>query len=144
MNILGVELELDLFDADVLEAYEKENQRVIERINDNTQYEGKSTADALRYQCRVVNDFFDSLFGKGTAEKIFEGKCNIKDHMEAFGIVSKVAEDAGVEFESVLDKYTPNRAERRQTEKQQQKQGSRSYQRNYAVYNGKNGRRHGK
>ena len=29
MNILGVELELDLFDADVIEVYEKENKRKI-------------------------------------------------------------------------------------------------------------------
>ena len=43
----------------------------------------------------------------------------IKDHMEAFGIVAKAAEDSNVEFNGVLDKYTPNRAERRQAEKQQ-------------------------
>lgn len=144
MNILGVELELDLFDADVLEVYEKENQRVVDRIHDNGQYEGKSTADAIRYQCGVVNDFFDSLFGAGTAEKIFKGKNNIKDHMEAFGIVAKKAEDSNVEFNGVLDKYTPNRAERRQAEKQQQKQGSRNYQRNYAAINGKGGKKHNK
>ncbi len=144
MNILGVELELDLFDADVLEVYERENKRVVDRIKDKSQYNGKSTPDAIRYQCSVVNDFFDSLFGAGTAEKIFKGKNNIKDHMEAFGIVAKKAEDSNVEFNGVLDKYTPNRAERRQAEKQQQKQGSRNYQRNYAAINGKNGGKHSK
>lgn len=144
MNILGVELELDLFDADVIEVYEKENKRVVDRIQDNGQYDGKTTAESIRYQCKIVNDFFDALFGNGTAEKIFKGKSNIKDHMEAFGIVAKAAEDSNVEFNGVLDKYTPNRAERRQAEKQQQKQGSRNYQRNYAAINGKNGRKHGK
>ena len=144
MNILGVELELDLFDADVIEVYEKENKRVVERIQNDGQYEGKTTAESIRYQCGVVNDFFDSLFGAGTAEKIFKGKSNIRDHMEAFGIVAKKAEDSNIEFNGVLDKYTPNRAERRQAEKQQQKQGSRNYQRNYAAINGKNGRKHGK
>ena len=144
MNILGVELELDLFDADVIEVYEKENKRVVDRIQDNGRYEGKSTAESIRYQCGIVNDFFDSLFGAGTAEKIFKGKSNIKDHMEAFGIVAKAAEDSNVEFNGVLDKYTPNRAERRQAEKQQQKQGSRSYQRNFAAVNGKKGGKHGK
>jgi len=142
MNVLGVELELDLFDADVIEAYERENQKVVDRIQDKEgRYEGMTTAEAIRYQCGVVNDFFDSLFGDGTAEKIFKGKNNIKDHMEGFGIVAKAAEDANVEFNGVLDKYTPNRAERRQAEKQQQKQGSRNFQRNYAAHNGK---KHGK
>ena len=144
MNILGVELKLDLFDADVIEVYERENKRVVDRIHENGQYDGKTTAEAIRYQCGVVNDFFDSLFGAGTAEKIFKGKSNIKDHMEAFGIVAKAAEDANVEFNGVLDKYTPNRAERRQAEKQQQKQVSRNYQRNYAAINGKNGGKHSK
>ena len=36
MNILGVELELDLFDADVIEVYEKENKGLLteSRITD--------------------------------------------------------------------------------------------------------------
>ena len=76
MNILGVELELDLFDADVIEVYEKENKRVVDRIQDNGRYEGKSTAESIRYQCGVVNDFFDSLFGAGTAEKIRLSSCH--------------------------------------------------------------------
>ncbi len=144
MNILGVELELDLFDADVLEVYEKENKRVVDRIQDKGQYAGKNTADSIRYQCGVVNDFFNALFGDGTAEKIFKGKNNIKDHMEAFGIVAKQAEESNVEFDGILDKYTPNRAERRQADKQQQKQGSRNYQRNYAAINGNGGKKHKK
>lgn len=139
MNILGVELELNLFDADVLEAYEKENQRVIERIQDKEQYNGKTTPEALRYQCRVVNDFFDALFGEGTAEKIFKGKSDIKEHMEAFGIVSKASENSNAEFDGVLAKYTPNRAERRQAERQ----GSRNHQRDYTARNGKKGKNHG-
>ena len=139
MNILGVELELNLFDADVLEVYEKENQRVVERIQDNSQYDGKTTAESIRYQCGVVNDFFDALFGEGTAEKIFKGKSDIKEHMEAFGIVSKASENSNAEFNGVLAKYTPNRAERRQAERQ----GSRNFQRNYTSRNGKKGKNHG-
>ena len=144
MNIFGVELEYDFFDADQLEIYERENAKVAEDIKEPTQYEGKSTADALRIQCRIVDNFFDAVFGSGTAQKLFKGKANIRDHMEAFGIVAKKAEDSNVEFNGVLDKYTPNRAERRQAEKQQQKQGSRNYQRNYAAINGKNGGKHSK
>lgn len=136
MNILGVELELDLFDADQIDVYEKENKRVVERIQDNGQNAGKTTAESIRYQCGVVDDFFDALFGAGTAGRIFKGKNNIKDHMEAFGMVAKEAENANVEFSGILAKYTPNRAERRQ----QQKQNFRNYQN--AAYNGKNGRNH--
>ena len=118
MYILGVELEYDFFDADQLEVYERENAKVTETINEPTQYEGKSTPDALRIQCRIVDNFFDAVFGSGTAQKIFKGKANIRDHIEAFGIVSQAAMSTREELEKIEDKYTPNRAERRQTERE--------------------------
>lgn len=136
MNVLGVELELDLFDADQLELYEKECRRVVDRIHEKGRYAGKSTADSIRYQCKVVDDFFDSLFGAGTADRIFKGKSNIKDHMEAFGAATSEQERTNTEFMQIVDRYTPNRAERRQQQKQQQKQGSRNDQRNFAAYRG--------
>ena len=116
MNIFGTELEYDFFDADQLEVYERENQKVADTIKEPTQYEGKSTADAIRIQCRIVDDFFNAVFGAGTAQKIFKGKSNIRDHMEAFGIVAASAMDARGELDAIEDKYSPNRAERRQIE----------------------------
>ncbi len=144
MNILGVELEYDFFDADQLEAYERENQKVVEDIKAPAQYEGKSNADAIRLQCRIVDQFFDALFGAGTAQKIFKGKMNIRDHMEAFGIMSQGAMNSRAEFEKTVDKYTPNRAERRQMDKdnrQAQKQNSRNYY-HIAAGKGKGNRNH--
>ena len=139
MNILGVELEYDFFDADQLEAYERETQKVADDIKEPTQYEGKSTADSLRIQCRIVDNFFDALFGAGTAQKIFKGKANIRDHLEAFGIMAQGAKNARRELDEIEDKYTPNRAERRQQERdnrQTQKQNSRNFQ-HYAAGKGK-------
>lgn len=138
MNILGVELEFDFMDADQLETYERENQRVAERIKEPTQYQGKSTADSLRIQCRIVDDFFDSLFGPGTAQKLFKGKANIRDHMEAFGIMAQGAVNARKELDEIEDKYTPNRAERRQAERDNRKiqtMNSRNFQHNAAGNN---------
>lgn len=143
MNILGVELEYDFFDADQLEAYECESKKVADDIKEPTQYEGRSAADSLRIQCRIVDDFFDSLFGPGTAQKIFKGKANIRDHMEAFGIMAQSAMDARTELDRIGDKYAPNRAERRLSEKdsrQAQKQNSVDF-RYYAAVN-KNGKKH--
>lgn len=140
MNVLGVELEYDFFDADQLEIYERENKKVAEDIGDMEQYEGKSTADAIRIQCRIVDNFFDAVFGEGTAKKLFHGKANILEHMDAFGTVVQGAGNARAEFEAIEDKYTPNRAERRQEEKdarQFQKQKSRNYYHNTAGRNGK-------
>lgn len=140
MKILGEELEYDFFDADQLEAYERENQKVAVDIKEPTQYEGKSTADALRIQCRIVDNFFDTLFGPGTARKIFKGKANIRDHMEAFGMMAQGAVNARAELDEIEDKYTPGRAERRRAERetrQTNKQNSRNFQ-HYAAGKGKN------
>lgn len=139
MNILGVELEYEFFDADQLEVYERENQKVKDDIGDLTQYEGKSTADAIRIQCHIVDKFFDAMFGEGTARRIFHGKANIRDHMEAFGQVMQGAMEARGELDAIEDKYTPNRAERRQEERDKRKaqtQGSRNYYHNGVGYRG--------
>lgn len=143
MNILGVELDFDFFDADQLEIYERENLKVAEDINEPTQYEGKNTADSIRIQCRIVDNFFDALFGAGTAQKIFNGKANIRDHMEAFGIMAQAARESRGDLEAIEEKYSPNRAERRQAERdsrQVQKLNSRSFNHNAAGY--RNGKKH--
>lgn len=142
MDILGMEMEYDFLDADQVEAYERASRKVVEDIKEPSQYEGKSTSDALRIQCRIVDDFFDSLFGAGTAQKLFKGKANIRDHMEAFGTVAQNAMGAKDELEAIQDKYAPGRAGRRQAEKDRQKsqkQNSRNFQ-YHAAGKGKNSR----
>ncbi len=91
MNILGVDLEFDFFDAGKVDLYEAENKKVAERIKEPTQYEGKTTGQSFRIQCGIVDDFFNSVFGPGTAEKLFKGKANLREHMEAFAQVSDAA-----------------------------------------------------
>lgn len=135
--VLGKELEYDFFDADLLEKYEKENLRVKERIQEPTQYDGKTTADSLRIQCGIVNDFFDKVFGNGTSEELFGGKNNIKDHMEAFASVAGAAMSCNGELKALTEKYSPNRAERRQSEKQNIKNFNRN-----AAYHGNKGKHH--
>ena len=73
MVIFGVELDLDFCDADQEEVYEREVRRVMERAQDKKQYDGKSNAEGIRIQCRIVDDFFDAVFGMGTADRLFHG-----------------------------------------------------------------------
>lgn len=145
MNILGVELNFDFFDADQLEIYERENQKVAKDINEPTQYEGKSTADSIRIQCRIVDHFFDAVFGAGTAQKIFKGKANLRDHMEAFGIMAQAAANSRGELDAIEEKYSPSRADRTLTVRdirQAQKQSSRNFNHNAAGYRNGKGRNH--
>jgi len=137
INVLGIELEYDFFDADLLDKYEDANQKVKDRISEPTQYEGLKTGEALRVQCCIVNDFFDEVFGEGTADKIFHGKSNIKDHMEAFGQVANAAMSCKGELDQITDKYAPNRVQRREEQKANNKQQSKNFNRNNAAFHGK-------
>lgn len=123
MVIFGVELDLDFCDADQEEVYEREVRRVMERAQDKKQYDGKSNAEGIRIQCRIVDDFFDAVFGMGTADRLFHGKTNLREHMEAFGAVSDAAKESNAELLSLADRYSPNRAARRLAEKRQKKSG---------------------
>lgn len=114
VNINGINLELDLLDADVMEKYEQLNKELVDQVQ-KQDYTNMSTAEGMRYQCRTVDGFFDNLFGAGTAAKIFKGKeNNLGIHMEAYARVCDLSNKANGEIYAIADKYTPNRAQRRQ------------------------------
>ena len=114
INISGVELELDIYDVDVYEKYEHEVNEVSRKVNEESP-EGLSTAASLRYQCGVVKDFFDAVFGPGTAEELFHGKNNIRDTNDAYlAVIKAVSADMSEytasineEYASVSAKYAP-------------------------------------
>ena len=95
INVLGVELELDIFDADVYETYEAAVNDVSRKVNENIKMEGQKTSQKLRFQCVTIKEFFDTVFGSGTAEKLFHGKNNIKACADAYlAVIEKFNEEA--------------------------------------------------
>lgn len=120
MVINGVELELDLLDADVAKKWETECQRVKDRVADKARSE-KSNADMMLYQCEVIDDFFDCVFGDGTSQKLFEGNHHLGKRVDAFALAVGEAHKAGEQIKTIGAKYfpqnTPNRAARRKHKK---------------------------
>lgn len=84
VTVLGVELDFDIYDVDVYEKYEEEVNAVNHKINEVPADPNWTVAEKLRYQCGVVKEFFDNVFGSGTSENIFHGKNNIKECTEAY------------------------------------------------------------
>ena len=62
LKICGQELELDLFDADVMEVYEKSMEKVVKRNEELKVRTDLSNADGMRETCKNVKAFFDELF----------------------------------------------------------------------------------
>ncbi len=114
LKICNQELELDLFDADTMEKYESAMNKVLKTSKDLKEGSGMSNADGIREMCGIVKEFFDELFGTGTAEKLFKGKNNLAICMDAFGIVSAEAGKMKGQVNSIVNKYDMNRAQRRQ------------------------------
>ena len=138
MNICGIDLEFEFLDADELQRYLDANEAALKRINDKSEYEGKSTPDQMRTQCAIINEFFDSVFGDGTSEKLFHGKNNLGDHMEAFGIMSEAAQKSDSRLTEIGQKYNPNRAQRRFEQRQHNGAQQRQFQAQHAGGRGGN------
>lgn len=111
MIINGVELEdLDIYDLEVAERYEKALAKVNEDSNkDNS----KSLSEGIKYQCNLIFDFFNTVFGEDTDKKIFGNKVNLMTCIKAFEEVVLKMNEQKKEIEKLSNKYSPNRAARR-------------------------------
>lgn len=111
MIINNVELEdLEIFDADVAEKYEKALETVVEKTK---KLDGLKTSAVIRKQCEYVFELFNTMFGEGTDVKVFGGKCNLMVCMKAFEELVNYCNEQKQEVEKMAAKYSPNRIQRR-------------------------------
>ena len=115
--INNVELTLNLLDADVLEKFEAEMQSMSDTIQNPKEYDGMTTPQAMRKQCRIVEGCIDNLFGAGMSDKVFGGSNDLGAHMDAFGQIAHMGEDSNNEIRAISEKYgsarLANREQRR-------------------------------
>ena len=130
IRILDAELEYEFLDADDLEKYQQENDRVVKEF-EVLDYDGLSAPEGFRRQCRIINTFFDNVFGAGTAEMLFHGKSNIRDHLDAFAAVTNAAVTSDQEIGALRGKYSPERAGRYDGQQQNRANGG-----NVSQFNG--------
>ncbi|GAA0767150.1 hypothetical protein GCM10008908_05870 [Clostridium subterminale] len=110
MNINGIELELDIFDADVAEKYDKAIKKVM-NIEEDTK--DMSIGEGIRTQCRAIFNVFDELFGEGTYKRIFGDKVNLLECLKAFEALITGINEKDKEIELIANKYSSNRIQRR-------------------------------
>jgi hypothetical protein len=105
MRIKNIEIEFDFLDADNVELFEKEAQKVVEKTQ--TERKEMTYSQALRMECDIVEDFLDSVFGKGLSKDLFGGKKNLKEHIEIFQYVVDEKNKAQADMQKLYDKYAP-------------------------------------
>ena len=83
MIVNGVNLpDPDVGDLEFLEKYEAQNDIITKKMSEMDKNVRRS--EAVRIQCTLVFDFFDAVFGEGTAQKIFGEKVNLKTCIDAY------------------------------------------------------------
>lgn len=104
--INGIKLEGDLMDADFMEKFESS----MIKMRDSAQAKKRETfptaAANYRAQCEVVNTCFDEIFGAGTAQKLFDGKMNVMEHLKAIEKVSEWAAGERKTLNDFTNRYT--------------------------------------
>lgn len=108
MNIRNVEIDFDFLDADDLEKFEyeaKKLQQIIDR-EAKKQYTG---IEIIKVQCRMIENFFNKVFGEGISDKLFQKKNNLNDHLLLFEEVIKAKQNNDRELENRFKKYQPRK-----------------------------------
>ena len=114
MLINNVELpDIDVSDALVMENYEAAHDKVAEKMN-NLDVNGKRRSELIRIQCEAVFEFFEDVFGEGTAKKVFGESVNLTTCLNA--------------YEAVV--YGVNTLDKKAAEKIKSKFGNRQQRRN--------------
>lgn len=112
MKIRNVEVDFNFLDADDIERFERE----AEKVRQECEIKGKekmSYSQVIREECRIINNFFDNVFGEGVSEKLFGNKSNLEDHIKAFEDIVKQKIEQQKGLESTFERYQPNREQRR-------------------------------
>lgn len=109
MKINNVELkDIDIYDLEVAETWEKIKN---EAISLEDEVKGLSAVASIRFQCNFVFNAFNSLFGPDTDKKIFGDRVNLIVCLDAFQELANNLDKSA----SRIEKYSPNRLERRNT-----------------------------
>lgn len=86
IEILGKKLDGDFYDADFIEKYEQGVRNLQKDTAECRARQHETTAQGYRELISIVDDFFDDVFGDGTAEMLFAGaEGNVRVHLEAVG-----------------------------------------------------------
>lgn len=113
-NVNGLELHLDIEDADTVEQYEAAMERL---ETDMPSDKSAGAAAYIRAYCKAFRTLFDNLFGDGTAAKIFADiSDNARRYTAVYGeflaFVAKQAEQSRAEMAQVCRKYLPKGGKR--------------------------------
>ena len=119
IEINGVKLSLDLDDLNVAEKVKTSIEAVKDKAAAAQKGGVTDYVEAGRKVCAYVEECFDSIFGDGTAKKLFGGRAKFSEHIDAFAQLAEATVGQLKELNSHVTalsaKYSPSRAARRRS-----------------------------
>lgn len=118
ITIKGIEFPFDIMDLETSERYEAAMKAVTDEIN-ALDLDNMANTDAMREQMRIVQKCFSTVLGEDVPKKIFCGRLNLREHLEAFKELFDAANEQSSSFASTARSImgTPNREQRRAAKK---------------------------
>lgn len=113
-KINGLDLSLDIEDADTVERYEA----ALDQLEaDVPKDKSEGAAAYIRAYCKAFRTLYDSLFGDGTAARIFaDVPDNVRKYTAVYGdflaFVSKQAAQSQADMVQIRRKYLPKGGKR--------------------------------
>lgn len=113
------ETDIDFTDADFMEKFE-DAYEVLEKDFNDIPKVGK-VSERIRAQCGAYDKFFASVFGTESIRKMFLGKKSVEMRIEACNSLYDLRVKEDKRHKEILNKYKPNRQQKRQQEKNKRK-----------------------
>lgn len=117
-RILDHEVEADLFNPDVMAAFEETIDETVQKTREKVP--GEKASEGIRRQCQAVINCIDKTFGAGSAEAVFDGHTDLLKCLDAFEDVCFIHEQMTAEIEKRTEramaranKYSAARAARK-------------------------------
>ena len=83
-TIRGVDFDIDILDADVMERLEDAAEKIQKRVAEEKAKKYKKNSEFIRVFNGLTEKFIDEVMGEGSSELIFGGSQNMMEHMEAY------------------------------------------------------------
>lgn len=111
-KINGLELTLDMEDADTAERYESAFEAMVKEENETKNI--VKLSEKIRSYCKIFRSLYDRIFGEGTSEKIFENapdNCSEYDkvYCDFLDFVKNQQSDSAQRRSEILAKYAVKR-----------------------------------
>ena len=122
MKLKNIEVDFSFTDAGCIERLENATKNVKEKAAVKEK-ENLSLSESIREECKIIDEFIDETFGEGTAEKIFNGKRDLQEHMALFTDIMNAKIETTKTIQNLYDtleykaKYMPSRETRRHNKK---------------------------